>query len=135
MCFPKYSLCETYRQGSSEISFIHLNIDNSFYACYSSVKVLLSINTLLEPRRSNYSLKKNLFSDLSGVKTGRSGDLLGPKDLSSLVNDPSGKSASKIRHDQPDLEISDNKFFSRNDSMIRQRQKCVDAQGSTFTDE
>ena len=61
MCFPKYSLCETYRQGSSEISFIHLNIDNSSYACYSSVKVLLSINTLLEPRRSNYSLKKICF--------------------------------------------------------------------------
>ena len=32
MGFTKYSLCETDCQGSSEISFIHLNIDNLFYA-------------------------------------------------------------------------------------------------------
>ena len=40
----------------------------------------------------------------------------GPKDVSYLVDDPPGKAASKIRHDHPDLERSDNKFFSRNDS-------------------
>ena len=37
--------------------------------------------------------------------------------MSPLVDDPRGKAASKIRHDQPDLERCDNKFFSRNDSM------------------
>ena len=42
----------------------------------------------------------------------------GPKDISSLVGDPPGKSASKIRDDQTDLERSDNKFFSRNDSTM-----------------
>ena len=61
--------------------------------------------------------------------------LRGLKDVSSFVDDPSGKAASKIHHDQPDLERSDKKFFSRNDSMIRQYQKCIDAKGSTFTDE
>ena len=40
MCFKKFNLCETYRQGSSEISFIHLNIDDIFYAYHASVKVL-----------------------------------------------------------------------------------------------
>ena len=42
----------------------------------------------------------------------------GPIDISSLVDDPPGKSASKIRDDQPDLERSDNKFFSRNYSTM-----------------
>ena len=42
----------------------------------------------------------------------------GPKDVSYIVDGSPGKAASKIRHDQPDLERSDNKFFSRNDSMI-----------------
>ena len=63
-------------------------------------------------------LEENLLSDLSGVKTGRSRDLCGPKDVSYLVDDPPGKAASKIRHDHPDLEGSDNKFFSRNDSTM-----------------
>ena len=62
-------------------------------------------------------LEKNLLSDLLGVKTGRSRDLLGAKDVSYLVDDQPGKAASKIRHDQPDLERSD-KFFSRNDSTL-----------------
>ena len=47
---------------------------------------------------------------------------MGPKDVSSIVDEPSGKAASKIRHDQPDLERSVNKFFSRNDSTIRRCQ-------------
>ena len=63
-------------------------------------------------------LEKSLLSDLSGVKTGRSGDLLGPKDVSYLVDDPPGKAASKIRHDQPDLERSDKKSFSINNSTM-----------------
>ena len=60
-------------------------------------------------------LEKNCLLDLSEATTGRSGDLLG---ATSLDDDPPGKSASKIRDDQPDLERSDNKFFSRNDSTM-----------------
>ena len=42
----------------------------------------------------------------------------GPKDVSYLVDDVPGKAASKMRHDHPDLQRSDIKFFSRNDSTI-----------------
>ena len=40
---------------------------------------------------------------------------LWPKYISFLVDDPPGKAASKISHDQLDLSRSDNKFFSRHD--------------------
>ena len=77
----------------------------------------LSINTLVQ--LSNHSLKRICYqisreSRLKGLEV-----FWGPKDVSYLVDDPSGNAASKIRHDQPDLERSDNKFFSRNDSIIR----------------
>ena len=42
----------------------------------------------------------------------------GPKDVSSLVDYPPGKEASKIRRYQTDLERSDNNFFARNDSTM-----------------
>ena len=75
-------------------------------------------------------LEENLLSDLSRVKTGRSRDLWGPKDVSYLVDDPPGKAASKIRHDHPDLERSDNKFFSRNDSTISKRKGVLSKMNS-----
>ena len=62
-------------------------------------------------------LEENLLSDLSGGLEGLE-IFWGPKNVSYLVDDPPGKAASKIRHDQPDLERSDNKFFSRNDSTM-----------------
>ena len=46
------------------------------------------------------------FDALDHSATGRSGDLLGAKRCLCLVDDPPGKAASKIRHDQPDLERS-----------------------------
>ena len=61
-------------------------------------------------------LEANLLSDLSELEGLEI--FWGPKDVSYLVNDPPGKAASKIRHDQPDLERSNNKFFSRNDSTM-----------------
>ena len=64
-------------------------------------------------------LEKNLLSDLSGVKRGRSGDLLGPSYVSSLVDDSREKAAAKICHDQPDF---------------KRYKKCVHPQGCTFTD-
>ena len=79
-------------------------------------KTPLSINTLVQ--LSNHSLKRICYqisqeSRLEGLEI-----FWGPKDVSYLVDDPPGKAASKIRHDQPDLERSDNKFFSRNDSTM-----------------
>ena len=76
----------------------------------------LSINTLVQ--LSNQSLKRICYqisreSRLEGLEI-----FWGPEDVSYLVDDPPGKAASKIRHDQPDLERSDNKFFSRNDSTM-----------------
>ena len=67
----------------------------------------LSYNTLLEP--SIHSLKRICYG-ISGIKTGRSGDLLGAKDVSSLVDDPPAGNL-KIRHDQFDLERSDEDSF------------------------
>ena len=43
------------------------------------------------------------------------------------------KAALKICHDQPDLERSGNKFFSRKSDLMMLEH--VDAQGSTFIDE
>ena len=79
-------------------------------------KTPLSINTLVQ--LSNHSLKRICYqisqeSRLEGLEI-----FWGPKDVSYLVDGPPGKAASKIRHDQPDLERSDNKFFSRNDSTM-----------------
>ena len=42
----------------------------------------------------------------------------GPKDISSSVDDPSGKAASKIHHAKPDPERCDTKLFTRNDTNI-----------------
>ena len=74
MGFTKYSLCETYCQGSSEISFIHLNIDDLFYKYYSPVIEHQYTFEIVES-----FLEKNCLLDLSGATTGRSGDLLGAK--------------------------------------------------------
>ena len=78
----------------------------------------LSINTLVH--LSNHSLKRIRYqisreSRLTGLEI-----FWGPKDVSYLVDDPNGKAALKIRHDQPDLERSDNKCFSRNYSTMSQ---------------
>ena len=75
----------------------------------------LSINTLFE--QSNHSLRKICYeipwkSRQEGLEI-----FWGPKDVSSLVDDqPAG--TLKIRHDQPDLERSGKKFFSRNYSTM-----------------
>ena len=106
MGFTKYSLCETYCQGSSEISFIYLNIDDLFYKYYSPVIEHQYTFEIVES-----FLEKNCLLDLLEI-------LWGSKDISSLDDDPPGKSVSKIRDDQPDLERSDSKFFSRNDSTM-----------------
>ena len=76
----------------------------------------LSITTLMQ--LSNHSLKRICYqisreSRLEGLEI-----FWGPKDVSYLVDDPPGKAASKRRHDHPDLERSDNKFFSRYDSTM-----------------
>ena len=113
MGFTKYSLCETYCQGSSEISFIHLNIDDLFYKYYSPVIEHQYTFEIVES-----FLEKNCLLDLSGPRQEGLEIFWGPKDISSLDDDPPGKSVSKIRDDQPDLERSDNKFFSRNDSTM-----------------
>ena len=76
----------------------------------------LSINTLL--KSSNHSLKR-ILHQISRESWQEGLEIFwGPKDISSLVDDPPGKSASKIRDDQPDLERSDNKFLSRNGSTM-----------------
>ena len=64
--------------------------------------------------------------------TRRSGDLWGPEKMPPLLLMTQPPGILKIRHDQPDLEGSDKDSFQR---MIRRCQKCVDPQGSTFTDE
>ena len=76
----------------------------------------IHIHTLVQ--LSNHSLKRICYqisqeSRLEGLEI-----FWGPKDVSYLVDDPPGKAVSKIRHDHPDLERSDNEFFSRNDSTI-----------------
>ena len=89
----------------------------------------LSINTFLEP--SNHSLKRICY-EIS--RESRQEDLeifWGPKDVSSLVDDPPAGNL-KIRHDQHDLERSEKDSFQ---GTIRRCQKCVNPQGSTFTDE
>ena len=113
MGFTKYSLCETYCQGSSEISFIHLNIDDLFYKYYSPVIEHQCTFEIVE-----YSLKRIAYQISRGPRQEGLEIFWGPKDISSLDDDPPGKSDSKIRDDQPDLERSDNEFFSRNDSTM-----------------
>ena len=76
----------------------------------------LSINTLVQ--LSNHSLKRICYqisreSRLEGLEI-----FWGPKDVSYLLDDPPRKAASKIRHDQPVLERSDNKFVLSNDSTM-----------------
>ena len=76
----------------------------------------LSINTFVQ--LLNHSLKRICYqisweSRQEGLEI-----FWGPKDVSYIVDDPPAKAASKIRHDQPDFERSDNKFFSRNDSTL-----------------
>ena len=89
----------------------------------------LSINTLLEP--SNHSLKRICY-EISWESRQEGLEIFwGPKDFSSLVADqPAGN--LKIRHDQPDLKRSDKDSFK---GTIRGCQKCIDPQGSTFTEE
>ena len=90
----------------------------------------LSINTF--GQLSNHSLKRICYQ-ISWESRQKGLEIFwGPKDVSYLVDDQPGKAASKICHDQPDLERSDNKFFSRNDSTLS-KVRC--AQGGTFTDE
>ena len=108
-----------YRQFARHLLFIGENTPLSVKALFENVESFI---------------EKNILSGLTRVKTERSGDLLGPKDISSLVDDTPRKAASKIRHYQPDLERSDDKFFSRNDSTISKVRSCS-SQGSTFTDE
>ena len=116
MCFPNYSLCETYRQGfPKSASFIPISTIDLTLTIHRRKHYLEHQHTLATVESL---LEKNLLSDLSGVKTRRSRDLLGPKDVSYLVNDPPAKAALEISHDQPDLEKSDNKFFSRDDSTM-----------------
>ena len=55
----------------------------------------------------------------------------GDQKIPPLVDDPPVGNL-KIRQDQPDLERSDKNSFQ---GTIRRCQKCVDPQGSTFTDE
>ena len=50
MCFTQHDLFATYYQGSSEVSFIHLNINNlskSSYTLFICKSTPLGINTLL----------------------------------------------------------------------------------------
>ena len=75
-----------------------------------------SINTLSEAW--NYSLNRICYQICRESRQEGLEIFWGPKDVSSLVDDSPGKAASKIRHDQPDLERSDNKFYSRIDSTM-----------------
>ena len=88
----------------------------------------LSINTPLG--HSNHSLKRICYEISGESRQGGLEIFWGPKEVSSLVDDPPGN--LKIRHDQPYLERSDKNYLQ---GMIRRCQKCVDSQGSTFTDE
>ena len=116
MCFPNtVNVRHIVKGASKSASFISL----------STIDFTLTIH------RRKYSLEhqhiratvesflqNNLLSDLLGVKKVRSRDLLGPKDVSYLVDDQPGKAPSKIHHNLPGLKRSDNKFFSRNDSTL-----------------
>ena len=74
----------------------------------------LSINTPL--KRSNHSLKRICY-EISWESRQEGLEIFwGHKDVSSLVDDPPGN--LKIRHDQPDLERSDQKLFSWNDATM-----------------
>ena len=89
---------------------------------------LFSINTFVQ--LSYHSLKR-IFYQISWESRKQGLEIiLGPKDVSYLVDDQSGKALSKMRHDQPDLKRFDNEFF--NDSTLS---KARWAQGSTFIDE
>ena len=105
--------------GSSEISFIRHWLKYSF----EHQHIHETVESFLE---------KTLFSDLLRIKAERSGDCLGAKDIPSLVDDPPGKVASKMSHDQHELERFRANYFQ---GIIGRCQKCVDAQGITFTDE
>ena len=116
--FTNYSLCETYRQGSSEISFIHLNIEDLFnkHLLFTGESTPLSINTLLTSL--NHSLIRICYQI--------SRDQVDHRVSSKLI--------SRVGHQQerryllapkrsPDLPVmtperSDEEFFSRNDSTI-----------------
>ena len=76
----------------------------------------LSINTLVQ--LSNHSLKRICYQISQESRLEGREIFWGPKAVSYLVDDPPGKAAWKIRHDQPDLKRYDNKFFSRNDSTM-----------------
>ena len=90
----------------------------------------MSINTLLEP--SNPFFERIGYQISRESKTGRSGDIGGPKDVSYFIDGPPGKMASKIRHAQPDPKRSDYKFFSRNDLTISKvLEQAVLALGNT----
>ena len=134
MCFTKYSLCETCRQGSCEISFVHLSISTIYFTHYTPVlhtgeSTPLSINTLLEP--SNHSLKRICYEISQESRQEGLEIFWEQKDVSSLVDDPPAGNL-ETRHDQSDLERSDKDSLKE---LIRRCQKCFDPQGSTFTDE
>ena len=99
-------------------SFMHSSQYQRFilHILFTGEGTPLSINTLL--KSSNHSLKRIVYKISWGPRQEGLEIFWGPTDISSLVDDPPGKSASKIRDDQPDLERSDNKFFSRNDSTM-----------------
>ena len=59
MRVKEYNFRDTYHQGSSEVHFIHFNINNLFHLIYTlfiGKSTPLSINTLLAS--SNHSLKE-----------------------------------------------------------------------------
>ena len=76
----------------------------------------LSINACAQ--LSNHSLKRICYQISWASRKEGLEIFWGPKDVSYLVDDQPGKAPSKIRHDQPDLKRSDNKFFSMNDSTL-----------------
>ena len=108
-----YAVFKFYRHRVNGVSISTIDFTLTIFIGESTP---LSINTLVQ--LSNHSLKRICYhisrkSRLKGQEI-----FGGPKDVSYLVDDPPGKAASKISHDQLDLERSDSKFFSRNDSTI-----------------
>ena len=124
MCFTKYSLCETYCQGSSEISFIHLNINDLFYKYHSPViehqytfeivESFLEKNCLLDPSGGH---KRNVWRPFGGQKISA---LL-------MMTHP----GNQLRRYAMINLISRGLITNSFQGMIRRCQKCVDAQGST----
>ena len=109
MCFTKYSLCKTYRQGSCEISFIHLSIPTIYlHILFIGESTPLSINTLLEPL--NHSLNRICYEISRESKQEGLEIFWEQEDVSSLVDDsPTGN--LKTSRDQSDLKRSDRDSF------------------------